>query len=421
MPDLNTVPVSPHFLGRRISSQQMPSPSDVPSSPSLDILPSNQVAVNQGIPVSPSPLPSPRFASSFALSGSVAPESTMSGPGTGPVRHPRPYTNAEIHQVMEKEGEAMVSCSEPPGYTDDRQVLTRNVGQLNHLHRELSLARSAQNASVISNTSSVSGATPGADARRHSRTGSNTSTRSFNAVPTMSTTSLAPISSPAPVRPSNNPASGGASMSRQSSSTSRRSQAGSPTPGYPSSTPASLTQSHLNDLSFNPYFPNRMGPSSSNLTTAGTSGPTSAPTATPGTDVRSPGIIQGTRAYEETAYFREGWENAKRENEALKQQIRDLERKIRERRSSDASQPGQRSSSQQRQASRSRSESVSTTASFSVAASTTGGGASIAAQREERPRVVSMLSTAGSVGVGVPEEEVRVGESASNAGLVPRD
>lgn len=46
----------------------------------------------------------------------------------------------------------------------------------------------------------------------------------------------------------------------------------------------------------------------------------------------------------------------------------------------------------------------------------------IAGRRESgRERVTSMLSVAGSVagsvGVGVPEDEVRVGESAASAGL----
>jgi hypothetical protein len=179
-------------------------------------------------------------------------------------------------------------------------------------------------------------------------------------------------------------------MSRQSSSTSRRSYAGSPTPGHLSSTPASL--SHPNDPSLQSYFVQHEGPTSSNITTAGSS-------------VLSPGIIQATSRYEETAFYREEMENVKRENEALKLRIRELERQVRERQSSGSR---RRSAS----TSRHRSESVSTTG---------GGGTSIAPQREERPRVVSVLSsTASSIGVGVSEEEVRVGESASNAGLGAR-
>lgn len=91
----------------------------------------------------------------------------------------------------------------------------------------------------------------------------------------------------------------------------------------------------------------------------------------------------------------------KRENDALKRRIRELERMVRERRASDAS-------------TRPRSESVSTTASVNV----TSAGASIARPRNER--VVSMMSTTGSVAsvaVGVPEDELNVGESAASAGV----
>jgi hypothetical protein len=135
--------------------------------------------------------------------------------------------------------------------------------------------------------------------------------------------------------------------------------------------------------------------------------------------------MPATTRYEETAFYRSELDNVKRENDALKRRVRELERMLRERRESDSSRQG-----------RGRSESVSTTASanasvsgMSVGAASitgTGGGTSIAAQREagrERPRVVSMMSTAGSVaslGVGVPEDEVRVGESAASAGLLER-
>lgn len=94
----------------------------------------------------------------------------------------------------------------------------------------------------------------------------------------------------------------------------------------------------------------------------------------------------------------------KRENDALKRRIRELERLVRERRASDAS-------------TRPRSESVSTAASVNVAS----GGAGIARPRAER--VTSVMSTAGStagsVAVGVPEAELRVGESAASAGTGP--
>jgi hypothetical protein len=129
----------------------------------------------------------------------------------------------------------------------------------------------------------------------------------------------------------------------------------------------------------------------------------------------SPAILPATTRYEETAYYRSELESVKRENEALKRQVRELERMVRERRTSDAGGRAQQQQQQQpqgRSVSRARSDSVSTTASVNVAVA--GGGTSIAGQREERPRVVSMMSQAGSVGVGVPEEEVRVGESAAS-------
>lgn len=198
---------------------------------------------------------------------------------------------------------------------------------------------------------------------------------------------------------------GSVSLSRQNSTASRRSRAGSPAP----SQPASLTQSHLNDPAISSYFANRLPPSSSVLTQPGGSGPTSAPSATPGSEVVSPALLPATTRYEETAYYRSELDAVKRENEALKRQVRELERMVRERRASDA---GRAQQQQGRSASRSRSDSVSTTASVSVAVGR--GGTSIAGQREERPRVVSMMSHAGSVGVGVPEEEVKVGESAAS-------
>lgn len=139
-------------------------------------------------------------------------------------------------------------------------------------------------------------------------------------------------------------------------------------------------------------------------------GPTSAG-ATVGSgslpDQMSPGLLPATLRYEETVFYRGELEQAKKENEVLKKKVRDLEKQMRERRASDASRP--------------RSESVSTTASVSVAPV---GGASIAGPREitglrpERERGMttqSMTSVSGSVGVGVPDEEVQVGESAASS------
>ncbi|KAJ9132469.1 hypothetical protein NKR23_g11255 [Pleurostoma richardsiae] len=385
MPDLNSLPPSsPHSLApsRRQSSQQMP-PPPIPTSPSLNILPSNQTAVNNA---SSSSLPSPSLPPPGTSAIPQPGDNTGVGPGPGPLRHPRPLTAAELHLELEKEQEAVV----------------------NRLTRELSILRAAQNASVVSNTSSTSASASGAEptlvpdtqpllsgsgfsipssGRRHNRTASNASARSITATTGSGvgpgTTSLTGISAPAPIRPIPVP------LSRQNSSQSRRSQTGSPAP-HAQSHPHSYTHSHLSDQVASGYFHHRSPPA-----------PTSIPAATPGSEL-SPGILPATSRYEETAFYRQELEVAKRENDALKRRIRDLERMVRERRSSDAS--------------RTRSESVSTTASVSVTAGGPGAGTGIAGPREGRERVVSMLSTT-SMGVGVPEDEVRVGESAASAGL----
>lgn len=129
--------------------------------------------------------------------------------------------------------------------------------------------------------------------------------------------------------------------------------------------------------------------------------------------------MPATLRYEETAHYRQELETAKRENEALKRRVKELERALRDRRQSDTSRTG---------SGRDRSESVSTTASVSVSGATgiggvIGGGTSIAGDRRGERRAIergiSNLSISGSVGVGVPEEELNVGESAVSAGLAP--
>jgi hypothetical protein len=113
MPDLNSVPPSPHALAsveRRAVAQQM-GPPPVPSSSSsasANILPSNQSIVNNA--GSSSSLPSPHF---IPLSG-LAGDNTGVGPGPGPIRHPRPLTAADLHLELEKEQEAVVSPINAP-------------------------------------------------------------------------------------------------------------------------------------------------------------------------------------------------------------------------------------------------------------------------------------------------------------------
>lgn len=93
-----------------------------------------------------------------------------------------------------------------------------------------------------------------------------------------------------------------------------------------------------------------------------------------------------TSRYEETAYHRHELDAVKRENEALKRRIRELERTLRARRQSDAS------------VNRVRSESVSTTASVRDSISGLGRGR----EREKDGE----------------EDSVQVGESARSSGML---
>ncbi|KAK1624658.1 hypothetical protein BDP81DRAFT_356992 [Colletotrichum phormii] len=387
MPDLNSVPASPHPLSasRRSSSHQMPPPplpAQSSDSSSLNILPSNQNTVNH--PPSNPPVGSPPMAPAVAASPPAFPEPSVSGPG--PIRHPRPITASDLHMQLEKEQEAVV----------------------NRLTRELQLLRTAQNASVASNASSTSAsntteapdthllsgaafstpAVPSNSSRRHHRTASNASARSQTAVAgsaAASTTSI-PIARPP------NPG-------RQDSVASRHSLSSSPAPSQhyldPSST-SGLT-----------YFQQQRLP---HQHTGGTS-----VAATPGGSEAqlSPGLMPTTSRYEETALHRQELENAKKENELLKQRIRDLEKMVREKSAT---------------AGRDRSESTSSATAATPAADATSvgvttGGAGIAGSSRrpggERERSLTAMSIASSVAVGVPDEEVQVGESAASAGANP--
>ena len=85
----------------------------MPASPSLDILPSNQNAIN---PSSSSPLLSPRFAPASSFATSPMGDNAGVGPGPGPLRHPRPLTAADLHLQLEKEQEAVVSHVQTGAY-----------------------------------------------------------------------------------------------------------------------------------------------------------------------------------------------------------------------------------------------------------------------------------------------------------------
>ncbi|POR33861.1 Uncharacterized protein TPAR_05939 [Tolypocladium paradoxum] len=386
MPDLNSVPASPHSLvaSRRQSSLQM-APPPAPQSPSLNILPSNQNAVgrshsrsqSQSLSHGVSSVPSPQLTASQPLQQHPAPVLEPGvGPGPGPLRHPRPLTASELHMQLEKEQEAVV----------------------NRLTRELSLLRAAQNASVVSNASSTSATAsthdPIADSsllsgsgfsipttRRHHRNSSSASQNPI-AQPASSYEARHLGTVPRPPQP--------VPLSRQDSAASRRSQTNSPAPQITSLDPSS-------------YFLQQRVPPPSSV-------PVSSVAATPGsgTEQMSPGLMPATSRYEETAFYRNELEVVKKENEGLKRRIRELERMVLSRRAGETS--------------RTRSESVSTTASASI---TPAGGTSIAGPRDggvprpERGRGMTSQSVASiaSLGVGVPEDEVKVGESAASSGL----
>lgn len=113
MPDLNSVPASPHALAhsRRQSSQQsLPPSSTISPGPdtSLNILPSNQDAVNHPSTSSP-PDHSTQPVPTQPLQAQSPPPDAAVGAGPGPLRHPRPMTATELHMELEKEQEAVVS------------------------------------------------------------------------------------------------------------------------------------------------------------------------------------------------------------------------------------------------------------------------------------------------------------------------
>lgn len=114
MPDLNSVPASPHILAasRQASNQNglsQVSPPPVSISPSLNILPSNQQTVNRTSSIS---LPSPSLSGGSGLppppSSAPGQDNTGVGAGPGPLRHPRPLTAAELHSQLEQEQELLV-------------------------------------------------------------------------------------------------------------------------------------------------------------------------------------------------------------------------------------------------------------------------------------------------------------------------
>ncbi|KAI4198838.1 MAG: hypothetical protein LQ346_002686 [Caloplaca aetnensis] len=291
----------------------------------------------------------------------------------GPLRHPRPLTAADLHMQLEKEQEAVV----------------------NRLTRELSLLRQ-QTASVASTTSStstgfadstdhnanhlMSGPSHPTPSRRH-RSSSSLSTRSINTAATTASgyTGLSgstvgttggvagsTVSGIAPARDIHGVYPVHAqSLSRQNSTaSSRRSQASSP------SLSSSLLQSD--------HFPNLIPLRQPNPSLPSSQLPQQ--TLSPAASARSSYIhANPTTRYEETSHQRAEMDSVKRENEALRRRIRELERRLASHRHA-------------------RSDSESTGTGAPRPATTSGHGHDASLDFDED--AVHVGESAGSVGVG---------------------
>jgi hypothetical protein len=249
------------------------------------------------------------------------------------------------------------------------------------------MLRAAQNASVVSNTSSTSAGLPDQgdhnanhllsgpshptpSQRQHHRSSSSTSIRSLTA-----STAVGGIAGDR--ARGNPPIPQSQSLSRQNSMTGARES------GASSPAPMSSAQSSYQQPDHFPHFYQQRPsmtmhrePSSGNIPTLGASSGIEGGVT----------IVQTTGRYEETAFHRHELEAVKRENDALKRRIRELERTLRARRQSDAS--------------RTRSESVSTTASVGLRDSVIGVGRGREREKDGE------------------DDGVRVGESARSAGVL---
>lgn len=285
----------------------------------------------------------------------------------------------------------MVSRERSTGCNDCAHY--NSIHQVNRLTRELSLLRQ-QSASVASTTSSASAGLPDATdqyanhlmlgashptpSRRH-RSSSNLSARSSNTAATAATgltgisgstvgttagVAGSTVSGIAPARDATVPYSYARDpLSRQSSVASRRSEASSP------SLSSSLYQSdHFPNLHAHRHSGsashNQLSSSSQQTTHAGNT------------------RVPSTQRYEEAAHHRSELEIVKRENEALRRRIQELERSLSSRRQSGTG--------------ITRSGSVSTNASIPTTAGTGGRGRGA----EEDEDAVHVGESAGSVGFG---------------------
>lgn len=314
-PDLNSLP---------LLSPQTPQPVSPLVAPVLNILPSNTSAVIAvSGPASPPAMP---------VHTSIVEDNSAVGLGPGPIRHPRPLTAAELHSELEREQEAVVSSSLLPYYL---KKSSSHILQVNRLTRELSMLRAAQNASVASNRSSVSGSglPDGSDTNHvisgpsfphpsprpgnHNRSSSSTS--SINRSRTASLVSATGM--PDGVQSSRFPNHTSQSLSRQNSNISTSSSRPSETLG-----PA---VGHNPDFIHSNYQPLYLGRRQSlprrdtNTSIAAQYSPSSTSTQEPREQPLT--SVPTTGRYEEAAYWRHELEKQKQENEMLKRRIRELE------------------------------------------------------------------------------------------------
>ena len=265
---------------------------------------------------------------------------------------------------------------------------------------------------------------PLATSLRHHRTSSNSSNRSLTAHPgSISASSLTGISSPAPARPGN--PIGGISLSRQNSAASRRSRTSSPGPHNNNN-----TLPHQIDTSVTSHFAYR---------NPGGGAPTpislvAAPGSAVSTSDFSPGIFPGTPRYEETLHYRAELDSVKRENEALKRRVRELERQLRGRRPSDAGRPAPDHGDGGGGGSGHNGSPTNNTAAAAAAATSTSNPdpeastATDASDQSQQQRqqhqdatATAAAASSGVVDVGIPGDTIRVGESAASSRLQRQD
>lgn len=366
----------------------------------------------------------------------------MSSHDRVPMRHPRPLTAAELYLECEKEQEAVV----------------------NRLTRELTALRAqsasvASNVSVSSNSTSASllpvdisdpnpthqmvGATHPTPSRRH-RSSSSVSTRSINTPSTNVLQAGSNITNLSTQAQSGAPASMPMHGVSQASAERAAAAAGhtrEPLSRQPSisasgrSTPARHSMEiprhgggTLYTLPHRPSLSRRPSENtvSSTHAQAGTPAPIPQPLPSPAQSPSQLNVNTAMQHYADTASYRNEMEIVKAENEQLRQRVRVLERALRQRRrdssTSDAPRPDNTGSTRPTRENSINERVPSMTspppsAGLGVAAwaANTGGVGGVAGPRE---RSESQSTTAsGRRGLGVTEDEVRVGESASNAGV----